>query len=286
MKKILSLLFILFVHSFSVVAQDDIHAFVQQKAHPKEGLQTFMQNFMEEFNVPDIPKGVEQLRMQLKFVVEKDGSFSNIQVIDDKFDVGEEAVRTLNTMPAWVPAIHNQKNVRSAFTLPITININDPQKDSEQLVYNTNEEVKSFKDSLNNLLVDTEYFDLTCNCALVKSSTNEQLQTEEFMIQAIDETAYYNVVFRKISQEQATAELQTIENDAEKQNATVKTIDFNDTKTTEVVFSMPDGNYVNQYRTLFLYKGNYLVAITIVSYKKQIADLLFEHLKEHFVLKI
>src|SRR5690606_33226003 len=129
MKKILYLLSILLVHSFSVVAQDDIQAFVQQKAHPKEGIKTFMQNFIEEFNVPDIPKEVEQLRMRLKFVVEKDGSFSDIQVIDDKFGVGEEAIRALKAMPVWVPAIHNQKNVRSAFTLPITINVNDPQKD-------------------------------------------------------------------------------------------------------------------------------------------------------------
>lgn len=286
MKKILYLLSILLVNSFSMVAQEDIQTFVQQKAHPKEGIQNFMQNFIEEFNVPDIPKEVEQLRMRLKFVVEKDGSFSDIQVIDDKFGVGEEAIRALKMMPAWVPAVHNQKNVRSAFTLPITINVNDPQKDSEQLVYTTEEEVKSFKDSLNNALVDTEFFDLKCNCALVKSSTNDQLQTEEFMIQAQDQTAYYNVVFRKITQQQAEAELRTIENDAEKQNAIVRTIVFNETKTAEVTFSMPDGDYVNHYRTLFLYKNDYLVAISIVSYKKQIADLLFEHLKGNFKLKI
>ncbi|WLD23062.1 hypothetical protein NU10_10110 [Flavobacterium dauae] len=282
MKKILSLLFMLFVHSFSVVAQDNIQNVVQQKAYPKEGLQAFYENFIKELKVPDAPKGVYEINVRLKFIVEKDGSFSDIQVIDDKIGIQKEAVRVLGQMPAWEPAIHEGKNVRSAFTLPIKIKVKDP----EPPVFSNRKQRNEFKDSLNNLLVDTEYFDLTCNCVLAKSSTNQQLQTEEFMIQAKDETAYYNVVFRKIDEEQAKAELQTIENDAEKQNAIVRTIDFNETKTTEVTFSMPDGNYVNHYRTLFLYKNNYLVAISIVSYKKQIADLLFEHLKEHFVFKI
>ena len=66
-------------------------------------------------------------------MLKKDGSFSDVQVIDDKFRVGAEAVRALKTMPAWIPAVHNQKNVRSAFTLPITINVNDSKKNLNKI---------------------------------------------------------------------------------------------------------------------------------------------------------
>lgn len=285
MKKILPVL-ITFLIGISALAQDNVKVFVQQKAHPKEGIQTFMQNFMEEFKVPDIPKEVDQIRMRLKFIVEKDGSFSDVQVIDDKFGVGAEAVRALKTMPAWIPAVHNQKNVRSAFTLPITINVNDSKKKSEQDIYTTSEQIENFKKSLTTNLIDAEYFNLKCNCALVRSSTNDELKTEEFILHTQDQTGIYNVVFRKIDEKQAEEELRTIETDAEKQNAAVKTIVFNETKTAEVTFSVPDGDYINQYRTLFLYKNNYLIGVSLVSYNKQLADLLFEHLKENFKLKI
>lgn len=289
MKKITFLFFIIIANCFSISAQEDqaeVHVFVEQKAGPKEGMQAFFQSFITAFNAPDVPKEIKELSIRLKFVVETDGTFSNIEELKDDTEAGREAIRVLKSMPAWNPAKHKGKNVRSAFTLPIKIKINDTNKDSEQPIYTTNEQIEDFKKSLTTNLIDAEYFNLECNCALVRSSTNNELQAEEFVLHTNDQTGVYNVVLRKIDEKQAEEELRTIEADAEKQNAAVKTIVFNGVKATEITFSMPDGDYENQYRTLFLYKNNYLIGVSLVSYNKQLADLLFEHLKENFKLKI
>ncbi|HUH25036.1 MAG TPA: hypothetical protein VLY87_00275 [Flavobacterium sp.] len=285
MKNTLLFLFFFFI-GISAIAQDDIKSFVQHKATPKEGLKTFYQNFVQEFVSPDLPKNINEVTIRLKFVVEKDGSFSNIQILDDKQGVGNEAVRVLKLMPEWNPAQHQGNVVRSSFTLPIKIRVRDAKKESEELVYTTEDSIKAFMNSLEANSVETNYFEFRCDCALVRSTINDELQTEEFMLQSRDESAYYNIVFRKVTPEQGNEELRAIENDAMNQNAKVQTVLFNHQKATEIAFSMPDGDYINHYRTIFQIKNDYLMAVTIVSYKEQIADLLMQHFKQSYKLKI
>jgi len=102
-----------------------VWGFVQQKAAPNEGMQKFMSNFVRKFNAPDVGGNVKQIKIRLKFTVEKDGSFTDLEVLDDKQGAGKEAMRVLKSMPKWQPAQHNGKTVRSKFTLPITINVNN-----------------------------------------------------------------------------------------------------------------------------------------------------------------
>ncbi|SEH76385.1 protein TonB [Paenimyroides aquimaris] len=105
--------------------ENKVWGFVQQKAAPNEGMQKFMSNFVRKFNAPDVGGNVKQIKIRLKFTVEKDGSFTDLEVLDDKQGAGKEAMRVLKSMPKWKPAQHNGKTVRSKFTLPITINVNN-----------------------------------------------------------------------------------------------------------------------------------------------------------------
>lgn len=105
--------------------ENKVWGFVQQKAAPNEGMQKFMNNFVRKFNAPDVGGNVKQIKIRLKFTVEKDGSFTDLEVLDDKQGAGKEAMRVLKSMPKWQPAQHNGKTVRSKFTLPITINVNN-----------------------------------------------------------------------------------------------------------------------------------------------------------------
>ncbi|HUH25528.1 MAG TPA: energy transducer TonB, partial [Flavobacterium sp.] len=97
----------------------------QKKAIPTEGFQKFYDRFVRKFSSQSVNTNVNEVEVKLRFVVEKDGSFTDIQIIDDKFGYGEEAKRVLQTMPKWKPAEHNGKTVRSMFTLPIKIKINN-----------------------------------------------------------------------------------------------------------------------------------------------------------------
>ena len=51
--------------------------------------------------------------------------FTDIKVVEDKHGLGNEAVRVLKSMPKWKPAQHNGRTVRSQFTLPIKVRVNN-----------------------------------------------------------------------------------------------------------------------------------------------------------------
>ena len=59
-------------------------------------------------------------RVIVGFVVEKDGSISNVQVVKgvDK-DLDNEAVRVVKKMPKWQPGKNNGHSVRAFFNLPV-----------------------------------------------------------------------------------------------------------------------------------------------------------------------
>ncbi|HTG67178.1 MAG TPA: energy transducer TonB, partial [Flavobacterium sp.] len=58
----------------------------------------------------------------VSFVVEKDGSLTDIKVLRDiGYGTGKEAIRVLQKSPKWNPGIQNGKPVRVQYSLPITI---------------------------------------------------------------------------------------------------------------------------------------------------------------------
>lgn len=88
---------------------------------------------------PEFPNGINQLyelirkkyktpkdctggRITMTFVIEKDGSLTDIKTVKDiGFGAGDEAVRVLKECPKWIPGKHDGKTVRVQYTLPISI---------------------------------------------------------------------------------------------------------------------------------------------------------------------
>ncbi|MVN20044.1 energy transducer TonB [Mucilaginibacter arboris] len=65
-----------------------------------------------------------QGRVIVSFVVEKDGSLTDIKVLRDiGGGCGPEAVRVLSKSPHWTPGIQNGKAVRVAYTMPINFTL-------------------------------------------------------------------------------------------------------------------------------------------------------------------
>ena len=59
-------------------------------------------------------------RVMVMFVVETDGSISNVRVARKVFpSLDEEAVRVVKTMPKWKPGKEKGRPVRVNFTLPV-----------------------------------------------------------------------------------------------------------------------------------------------------------------------
>ncbi len=105
--------------------ENKVWGFVQKKASPTEGMEAFYKSYVRKFNAPEVGGNVQEISVLLKFVVEKDGSFTDIQIAGpDPHNIGKEAIRVLKAMPKWKPAEHNGKTVRSSFKLPIKLRVN------------------------------------------------------------------------------------------------------------------------------------------------------------------
>ncbi len=89
------------------------------------GMKKFYEFVGKNYNYP--PAAREQNvtgRVTMSFVVEKDGSLTDIKVLRDLgFGTGEEAIRLLKSSPRWKPGVQNGRPVRVAYTLPITLNL-------------------------------------------------------------------------------------------------------------------------------------------------------------------
>lgn len=60
----------------------------------------------------------------VKFIVEKDGTVTNIEVINRvENELDEEALRVMKKMDTWVPAYKNKRTVRIAYKFPVTFKL-------------------------------------------------------------------------------------------------------------------------------------------------------------------
>lgn len=103
---------------------NEIYRFTTESAAPMEGLAHFSKSFISKFREINLTEANGKVQVILSFVVEKDGSITDIKVLRDPgYGAGKEAVRVLKTMPKWKPARQDNRTVRSQFTLPITIQV-------------------------------------------------------------------------------------------------------------------------------------------------------------------
>lgn len=84
------------------------------------GLEKFYKFVGKNFQVPE-EEGLKG-KIFVTFVVEKDGSLTDIKVIRDiGHGTGKEAIRVLKSCPKWNPGEQNGKKVRVLYSLPISI---------------------------------------------------------------------------------------------------------------------------------------------------------------------
>lgn len=64
-------------------------------------------------------------RVLVTFVVEHDGSISNVNVANSVYpSLDKESIRVVSGMPKWIPGKANGKTVRVKYTIPITFRLN------------------------------------------------------------------------------------------------------------------------------------------------------------------
>ena len=100
-------------------------AMVEQKPSFPGGDAAMMKWLGENISYPAAAseEGVEG-RVTVQFIVEKDGSVSNVQVVRGKHPaLDAEAVRVVKKMPKWTPGRNNGQPVRVTYNLPVTFRL-------------------------------------------------------------------------------------------------------------------------------------------------------------------
>jgi periplasmic protein TonB len=96
----------------------EIEAQVDQKQWIRH-LQSQLQRYIEDAAANGMDPGT--YTVQVKFLVERDGSIADVQSLNDPgFGLGKAAVDVVKKGPRWSPGIQNGKQVRSYHTQPIT----------------------------------------------------------------------------------------------------------------------------------------------------------------------
>lgn len=100
---------------------DEVFVVVEEQAEFPGGLDSMYAYIVKNLKYPEAAKekGIEG-RVFVSFIIEKDGSISNVKLLRG---IGggcdEAAVKMVKNMPKWKPAKQRGKPVRCQFTLPI-----------------------------------------------------------------------------------------------------------------------------------------------------------------------
>lgn len=111
-----------FVEDSPAEKVEEIFDIVESRPEPVGGLAAFYKYVSENMEYPTRAQRLNiQGRVYLQFVVEKDGSLTDVKVIKSLYeDCDKEAVRVIEGAPKWIPGKQRGKAVRVNQRIPIT----------------------------------------------------------------------------------------------------------------------------------------------------------------------
>lgn len=123
--KVALMMFVLLFSFMTSTAQtkknDMLFSVVEVMPQYPGGQIAMLQYLMKNIKYPEqaMKEGI-QGRVTVRFIVEKDGSISDVKpVLSVHPLLNKEAVRVVKSMPKWSPGKHNGKPVRVRFNLPV-----------------------------------------------------------------------------------------------------------------------------------------------------------------------
>lgn len=94
---------------------------VKEGAKPRKGYEHFYNYIGKKFRFTKETEG-KSAKIHLSFVVEKDGSISDIKILKSGGDaLDKECIRLITNYPDWEPGKYRGKKARLLFSIPITI---------------------------------------------------------------------------------------------------------------------------------------------------------------------
>jgi TonB family protein len=134
------LLFIVFTFSLQRVAAQEsnvtlsqltdsgkVFTAVETEPVPVGGMAAYYRFLGNKIRYPSADKIYNiQGRVIVQFVIEKDGSLTEIKVMRSPSNtLADETIRVLKMAPKWTPGLQNQKPVRVMYTIPVNYSLGD-----------------------------------------------------------------------------------------------------------------------------------------------------------------
>lgn len=122
---------------------DDVYKFVEDMAMPRAGMGGFYEHIAKEirYPLPARQRGIEG-KVFVTFIVDTDGSINVTGVSGIGGGCEIEAMRVVQSSPAWTPATHRGIRVKQEIVLPITFTLaGSNRKDETRAPHNAIEQV-------------------------------------------------------------------------------------------------------------------------------------------------
>ncbi len=107
-----------------IVEDNEIHSFQTIQVLPEYpgGMEEFDKYIIRNLRGLDMVE-TPTLRIQIRFVVEKDGSLTHVEVLRDGGypSIGKNLVKLFENSPKWKPGIYNGQAARVSYIKPVTI---------------------------------------------------------------------------------------------------------------------------------------------------------------------
>jgi len=289
MKNVFLVLFILLTGVQSIgqetidIEDNKVYSFVQKKAEPIEGMTVFYQSFIEEFNMGVSTSKEKEVKLRLKFVVEKDGTFGDITSESTDVDYGKEAIRVLKRMPAWKPAQHNGKIVRSAFTIPVNVRNKKNKKNKKNKSVNKKFDNRIIEKIVLDKTIETDEFEFKCDCSFHNETQNLKINQIAKNYELNDYEGMYSIIIQNNPKENDIPdfdELLTSKNLV----GDKKYIDLNGIKAFHIGNDLE--RYNKGYNAMIMFvSGDKLINILINTEHRILTEYLVEDLKKTFKMK-
>ena len=108
-------------YSQSDDSDNEVYSMVDERAQFPGGQNEMLKYLQENLQYPEAAKANNvHGRVFVKFIVERDGSLSDIQIFRGLGSgCDEEAIRLIQSMPKWKPGKNKGKEVRTSMTVPV-----------------------------------------------------------------------------------------------------------------------------------------------------------------------
>lgn len=185
---------------------EEIFTTVEEQPSFPDGIKNMYQYIARNLRYPEAARRANvQGKVFVKFIVRKDGSVSDLQILKGiGFGCDEETVRVLGSMPKWNPGKQNAKPVSVYFTMPVNFVLEEGKQNIakadfpwEKLIVVEKGEIRTFTDKAS-INKETERLKPLLQSGSIKEEISINTIEKSMTIKILDKQKNINQAFENV----------------------------------------------------------------------------------------